>query len=199
MNLGELFRPLESLSNLDPASDAIQKALTAIYDTTHIGGLLRGEWLGHPIHPALVTVSAGSFIGASVLDYAAEPSAARRLLGFGLATVPASLATGWADWSTLDRTQRRVGLVHVASNATGLSLILASYLRRRHTTDRTARVLNMLGLTAISAAGAIGGHMVFSQGTRVELQAEAALAGAAYDPAQQSLAMDSASGRHSAV
>jgi hypothetical protein len=182
MNLGELFRPLESLSNLDPVSDALQKRLTTVLDATPVGGLLRGDWLGHPIHPALVTVSAGSFFGAAVLDYTSEPRAARRLLGFGLATAPPVLWTGWADWSTLDQEQRRVGLVHVASNATGLSFLLASYLRRSQTTDRTARLLSLLGLTAIGAGGAIGGHLVFSQGARVR-QHEASLDGPAYDPA----------------
>jgi hypothetical protein len=198
MNLGELFRPLESLSNLDPVGDAIQKKLSAILDTTPLGGLLRGDWLGHPIHPALVTVSAGSLFGASVLDFTGEPAAARRLMGFGLATAPPVLWTGWADWSTLDQAQRRVGLVHVASNATGLSFLLASYLRRRQTTDGAARLLSVLGLAAIGAGGAIGGHLVFSQGARVG-DLDGSPAGAAYDPAQVPTELERASGRHSAV
>ncbi|CAM3702076.1 hypothetical protein SMNI109538_08050 [Smaragdicoccus niigatensis] len=167
MNLSDTFRPLEELAALDPVSDLIQRRWRKILDGRAAGTILRGEWLGHAAHPALVAVPIGAWTGAIVLDRSGEPRAARRMIGLGLASLPAVITTGWADWSTLDGRQRRVGLVHAATNAAGVALFLTSYLRRRTGADETSRWLGLLGWSAVGLGGAIGGHLVFNQGARV--------------------------------
>jgi hypothetical protein len=61
---------------------------------------LRGVWLGYPVHPVLVQVSAGAWLSASILDVAdGGEKASQQLVGAGVAAaVPAALA-GAADWS----------------------------------------------------------------------------------------------------
>src|ERR1700761_8132069 len=67
---------------------------------------LHGVWLGHPLHPALVQIPAGSWLSASFLDlWPGNAAASRRLVIAGLAAaVPAAVA-GWTDWSELHEQQ----------------------------------------------------------------------------------------------
>lgn len=167
MNLSDMFRPLEELASLDSISDQLQRRWSRVLDGQAAGSILRGDWLGHALHPALIAVPIGAWTGSIVLDYSGEPRAARRMIGLGLAAAPVAAVTGWADWSTLDRRQRRVGLVHAVSNATGIALFFASYRRRRAATDESARLLSVLGWSAVGLGGAIGGHLIFNQGARV--------------------------------
>jgi hypothetical protein len=71
---------------------------------------------------------------------------------------------GWADYSLLDRRQQRVGLVHAASNAVGVTMFWLSYRAYRRNRNRAARTYSFLGLAAISVGGALGGHLSYAQG-----------------------------------
>lgn len=168
MNPSDLVTPLESAESLDTIGDALAPRLQALFDGTPAGFVLRGDWLGHALHPVLVSLPMGAWTGTIVLDQAGESRAARRLMEFGfLVTVP-TVAAGYADWSTLDRRQRRVGLVHAVGNAIGASVLFASYRRRRHDeSDPVARVLAVAGAAVIGVAGYLGGHLVFNQKARV--------------------------------
>ena len=168
MTLSDLIRPLEELSTVDPISDTLQRGLRGVLDDRPLGAVLRGNWLGHAVHPVLVTIPIGACTCAIVFDRTGQSRAARRLLGIGLVSAPPALLTGWADWSTLNPQQRRVGLVHAFSNATGLGLLLASYRRRRTRSDRAARLLGALGAVVLGGGGALGGYLVYNQGARVE-------------------------------
>ncbi|CCQ15540.1 putative uncharacterized protein [Rhodococcus sp. AW25M09] len=163
MNLKQALDSLESASFLDGTSKAINGVLAPALDDTAVGSALRGRWIGHPIHPALVNVTIGSWTSAVTLDLIGRHSSASKLvISVGLASAPAAIATGWADWSTMNTRQRRVGMIHAASNATGVFLFLGSYLRRRKQTDGTAKVLAAAGLAAASVGGLIGGHLAYS-------------------------------------
>lgn len=166
MTLRDALDSLESASFLDGESNAINKVLKPALDRSAVGTLLRGGWIGHPIHPALVNVTVGAWTSAVVLDvFGRQSTAAKHLIGVGLVSAPATIATGWADWSTMNTRQRRVGLIHAGSNATGVFLFLGSYLRRRTTTDVTSKALAVAGLAAVSVGGFIGGHLAYATGT----------------------------------
>lgn len=163
MSLPGVMNSLESASFLDKEGDAVHRVIKPALDGSAIGGVLRGSFVGHPIHPALVNVTVGAWTSAVVLDLAgSEPTAARRLIGLGLASAPPTLATGWADWSTRGPRARRVGLIHAATNAAGLFLFLGSFLRRRTRTDTVAKGLAIAGLGAAGLGGVIGGHLAYS-------------------------------------
>ncbi|MFL6119945.1 MAG: hypothetical protein ACJ73U_10060, partial [Actinophytocola sp.] len=122
---------------------------------------LRGEWLGHPAHPIVVTVPIGAYVSAAVLDlFPGSRAAARRLVGLGLLATPVAVGLGLADYAELNVRQRRVGLVHATANAVASVCFTTSYLSR-------SRKWGLLGLAAMGAGGALGGHLAYAQGAGV--------------------------------
>ena len=191
----KLWKPLESASDLDRIGDPVQRTLHPVVGQGVARNVLGGRWLGHPIHPALVTIPIGAWSSAVVLDLAGyQSAAARRLIGLGTISAFAAITTGWSDWSTLDRVQRRVGLIHATSNAVAVMLFSTSYWRRRTVTDRLARSTGVLGLLAAAAGGAIGGHLTYRLGANVTASQPELAVAAAYDPAQLPEAMEQTSG-----
>ncbi|MDH6680849.1 putative membrane protein [Rhodococcus sp. LBL1] len=181
MNLRHLYNRAESASFLDGISATIQHRIQAGLGRTPIGDRLRGDWLGHPVHPVLVAIPIGAWTSSLVFDVVLrDPQGARRLIGVGLAAAPPTIATGWADWSERDTRQRRVGLLHAGAIATGIVLMLASFRRHKTAPGFSATALSALALTAVGVGGALGGHLVFGQGAGLEMASESH--GPAFDP-----------------
>ena len=129
-----------------------------------VGEVLRGQPLGHPLHPALVVLPIGGIATAVLLDVTgADPGAARRALGLGLLAVPPTALAGWADWSSTTGAARRVGVAHAAVNVLGLSLCAASWARR----PGGGRLLSAAGAGLIGVAGFLGGHLAYRLGVGV--------------------------------
>jgi nitrite reductase/ring-hydroxylating ferredoxin subunit len=149
---------LEQNSRLDGVVSAGQR-VARLVPPGKVRDALHGVWLGHPLHPVLIQVSAGAWLSASILDFTAGGQrAARRLVAAGLiAAVPAAVA-GAADWSEQHEQQMRVGVVHAAGNIVASSLYGASLLSRG---PRLSRALRLAGLAAVSASGLLGGHISF--------------------------------------
>jgi nitrite reductase/ring-hydroxylating ferredoxin subunit len=149
---------LEQNTHLDTVVSAGQRVARLI-KPGKVRDALHGVWLGHPVHPVLVQVSAGTWLSASVLDFTGgDDKAARQLTATGLvAAVPAALA-GAADWSEQHEQQMRVGVVHAAGNAVAMSLYGASLIARG---SGRSRWLRLAGLAAMSVSGLLGGHISF--------------------------------------
>ena len=149
---------LEQDSRLDTAVSAGQRVARLI-KPGKVRDALHGVWLGHPVHPVLVQVSAGTWLSASVIDFTGGgDKAARQLTATGLAAaVPAAIA-GAVDWSEQHEQQMRVGVVHAAGNAVAMSLYGASLITRG---PGRGRWLRLAGLAAMSASGLLGGHISF--------------------------------------
>ncbi|MGN7135012.1 DUF2231 domain-containing protein [Rhodococcoides corynebacterioides] len=183
MDLIALFRPFEKASLLDRVSDPVAARLRSVLSDTPVDGLLRGTFVGHPMHPIMAYSSVGLWSSAVFLDVTGRnPDAARTLLGTGLVTAPTALVTGWATWSTLTREQRRVGLVHASTNAVAIGLFAASYKRRAAAAsteveaapDATAKALALAGVAVAGLGGALGGHLGYNMGAGVSTRAVAA-------------------------
>ncbi|AWH00293.1 MULTISPECIES: DUF2231 domain-containing protein [Rhodococcus] len=190
-----LYSGTESATWLDGPAELLGRQLSRLADTP-VGAVLHGTPVGHPLHPALVTVPIGAWTAAVAFDALRQPEAARRLIGLGLLATPPTVLAGWVDWVHTDTVQRRVGLIHAVVNGTGAALMALSYRRRRR--GRTpgavtlnapgAVTLNAPGAVALSAAGAaliglgglLGGHLAYSLGANVR-PAEVPNA-PAYDP-----------------
>jgi nitrite reductase/ring-hydroxylating ferredoxin subunit len=125
---------------------------------------LHGRWLGHPLHPVTVQLPVGAWMSSAVLDWCPGGGrAAATLIGVGLAGAgPAALA-GWVDWAELGPEQSRVGLVHATLNVLGVACYTASLAARLTRRPLRGRVLALAGLAAISAGGALGGHLAYRQ------------------------------------
>lgn len=94
--------------------------------------------------------------------------AATALLAAGTAAAVPSAATGWADYATLSRQQRRVAVVHAAANVTAIGLMVASIVARVRGRVRRGQALTLAGLGVASAGAYIGGHLVFRDGAGVD-------------------------------
>ena len=168
MNLHDGLRRVERMKSLDRPADAASGLANRVIDRRGLAQALRGSWLGHPVHPLLVTVPVGTWTAAAVFDMVfKDVTTARRLVAVGLAAAPPTALAGWADYTLLNRRQQRVGLVHAASNLVGVLVLSLAYRAYRRDRPRAARVYTLLGLAAIGVGGALGGHLSYAQGAGV--------------------------------
>lgn len=164
-SLHALLARVEDADSLDDTTDVAAHLADRIVNRAGLADLLRGSWLGHPVHPLLVTVPIGTWMAAAVFDVGfKDATTARRLIGIGLAATPPTVLAGWADYPLLDRRQRRVGLVHAVSNAVGAAMFSLSYRAYGRERQRAGRAYLLLGLGAIGIGGALGGHLSYAQG-----------------------------------
>lgn len=158
---------IEDQRYLDALTGPLQRAIRAI-PLGRARDLMRGIWLGHPLHPALVQVPIGSWTSAAALDLIpGEQRAATVLVALGLLGAAPAAATGWVDWAEQHPRQARIGVVHAAANVSGITLYAASLVARLRGQAVAGRVLGFAGLTAVSVGGLLGGHLAYRQATGV--------------------------------
>ncbi|MGY1884101.1 Rieske 2Fe-2S domain-containing protein [Blastococcus sp. SYSU DS0753] len=134
--------------------------------------LLHGVWLGHPLHPALVTVPIGSWTAALALDALdatgrggpGSGAAARTAVRVGVAGAVAAAATGLTDWQHAHDQARRVGLVHAGLNSAALALYTWSLADRARGRAARARVTAAAGYAVTVASGWLGGALSYRHG-----------------------------------
>jgi nitrite reductase/ring-hydroxylating ferredoxin subunit/uncharacterized membrane protein len=167
--LERLSVALENATVLDPAADQYQK-LAALIPSGAVKDTLSGTYLGHPAHPILVTVPIGTFTSAVALDLTGgDPDTVRKLIGFGLLSGFPTALTGLSDWGDTSGAERRVGLVHAASNNLGLLLFAASWVARRR--GGSGRALALAGYSMFGVGGWLGGHLSYALGVGVDTTA----------------------------
>lgn len=153
---------LEEATALDRPVHALEPKIRAVFGTGKRGSVLRGDWLGHAVHPLLTDVVLGTWTSASLLDVLGGSSwsaPAQRLIGTGLLAVGPTAWTGWAEWSAAGKRDQRVGLVHAVTNGVAISVYAASYLARRRGRHAAGARLALAG-AAVSGVGAyLGGHL----------------------------------------
>jgi uncharacterized membrane protein len=132
--------------------------------------VLRGEPLGHPLHPALVAVPIGAWTSASALDLLGERSAASKLTALGCLAALPTAASGAADWATTTGASRRTGLVHAAVNDAALLTYLMSWRARRRGRSMRGAALSLIGAGLLGVGGWLGGHLAYSQGVGVNTE-----------------------------
>ncbi|MCU1358195.1 MAG: hypothetical protein JWM89_3613 [Acidimicrobiales bacterium] len=162
--LGRVAEAIGERNRLDALADPLHRLIDSRLPAG-TADVLRGRWLGHPFHPLLTDLPIGCWTSAWTLDLlGGERSrpAADLLLGLGVVTAVPTVVTGWADWATLPRRARRVGLVHAASNAMATGLFAASWLARRRGERRRGVILCQAGVAVASFGGFLGGHLSFA-------------------------------------
>ena len=152
-----------------PVAGVVAGALSRVARAFPAGmtSALQGEWLGHPLHPALTDLPLGCWTSASLLDLvggrSARPAAAR-LVALGLLSVPVAAAAGLADWQLIDpqeeRRARHVGATHAAANVAAAACYFVSWARRTH--HHGLGVMTALAGAGITVfAGYLGGELLF--------------------------------------
>jgi uncharacterized membrane protein len=156
------MKRLEGEGRLDPLIARVAPVVDRVLARPGTRDALRGRWLGHAIHPLLTDLPLGLWTATNVLDLMPLPGSresAQRLLALGLASAPAVVVTGWAEWHDLETREQRVGLVHAVLNAAGLVLYGLSLISRRRDRHRCGVALALGGSLAVAAAGYLGGHL----------------------------------------
>lgn len=154
---------LEESTALNRPVQAVEPTIQAVFGTGVRASVLRGEWLGHAVHPVLTDIVFGTWSSATLLDLLAgrdSAASAQRLVGVGLLAAVPTFWTGWAEWSAAGPRDQRVGLVHAAINGVALTVYAASWVARRRGRHGAGATLAMAG-AAVSGVGAyLGGHLV---------------------------------------
>ncbi len=155
-------RRLEEATELDAPVQALEPAVGALFGTGARGAVLRGEWLGHAVHPILTDVVLGTWGSASLLDLfggSDSTASAQRLIGTGLLAVGPTAWTGWAEWSAAAPRDKRVGLVHAVTNGVAIGVYTASWIARRRGRHGAGARLALAGAAVSGVAAYLGGHL----------------------------------------
>jgi uncharacterized membrane protein len=153
---------LEGATMLDRPVKALEPVVDTLFGGGTQGPALRGEWLGHAIHPVLTDVVLGTWTSASVLDLiggADSSSSAQRLIGTGLLAAGPTAWTGWAEWSAAGPRDKRVGMVHAVTNGAAIGVYAASWMARRRGRHGTGVRLALAGMAATGLGAYLGGHL----------------------------------------
>jgi uncharacterized membrane protein len=152
----------ENLAAVDAVSEKIDEVVDAI--PPKVKSILGGDWLGHPLHPALTDLPIGFFTSTFLLDIFGGRRSRRisaAMLGAGLATVAPTLAAGAVEWQKLPEDRKRVGVVHMTANLIASLFYLLSFWNRLRGRRGKGIVLGMLGAGAMTAGGYLGGYLSF--------------------------------------
>lgn len=155
---------LERARVLDRPAAAIRTKVQQLLSDQRVKDALHGVWLGHPLHPALVQFTLGSFVSASLIDLVrGNRRYSSGLIATGLLLTPPTMAAGWADWSASNPDQQRVGLVHAAVNTVAVACYAGALAQRVR--GRGGRLLSVAGATVSAVGATLGGHLAYHQGT----------------------------------
>ncbi len=153
---------LEGATSLDRPVHALEPLVQSWFGSGKRGSVLRGEWLGHAVHPTLTDVVLGTWTSASLLDLLGgreSVSAAQKLIGAGLLAVGPTAWSGWAEWSNAGLREKRVGLVHAVSNGVAIGIYAASWTARRRGRHGAGVKLALAGAAVSTVGGYLGGHL----------------------------------------
>jgi len=173
--LDGLIGRIERATALDPVADRLVALLhKPLYASTAVRNTLSGTAAGHPLHPVLVVLPLGSWLGASYLDLTGGrqgQAAASKLVGLGIATaIPAAL-TGTNDWIDTSLAERRVGFVHALGNELAIGLYAGSWFARRRQRHGLGAALAAVGALTLGVTGWLGGHLSYARGVGVDTTA----------------------------
>ena len=173
LSLRRWTETVEKQKSLDSASALTGAAADRLVKSRVIRRALRGEWLGHALHPLMTDFPLGTWMSASLLDLfgsARSRESSELLLTLGcLAAVPTA-ASGIVELAGADPASRRVGVLHAAINSTALLLYGSSLLARQRGRHRAGVVLGIVGGLTATTGGYFGGHLSFVKGMGMEVK-----------------------------
>jgi uncharacterized membrane protein len=173
---------IERQTWIDGLAEPAQRAVRAVLDRAPaLESVLHGQFLGHPLHAALVPVPVGAWTAAQVLDLIEIATRTRRLrraadllTAVGLGGALVATFAGLADWSLTRGAARRVGFVHGALNQIIAGTYGLSILARAKGARGTGLALAVVGHTGLVFSAWLGGEIAYRFGVGVSVRPEAA-------------------------
>ncbi len=160
---------------VDRLADPIQKPVYNLlkrFDA--LRSALDGTWLGHPVHPAIVTVPVGSWAAGMILDLLDVTGRNRTLRPttdavhtIGLVSALAAAVFGMSDWSYTQGAAKRVGFIHALTNVTISGFYGASLLARARGARGTGVALSTAGFGLLLFSSWLGGELSYHYGVGV--------------------------------
>jgi len=139
-----------------------------------VKNILNGTWLGHALHPVLTDIPIGAWSCTVVLDVASFSAESNGIaqgadiaMALGILGATGAAVTGLTDWSDLDGTDRRVGLMHGLLNSGILLTNVGSLLLRLTGRRRAGIALSTMGYVASLFSAYLGGELSFAKGIGV--------------------------------
>jgi nitrite reductase/ring-hydroxylating ferredoxin subunit/uncharacterized membrane protein len=164
---------VETMPWLDDVAGVLQQVAEPLLGQDAPRGLrdaLYGVWLGHPLHPAIVTMPLGCWTAGAVFDLMGEERAADLSYGLGLAAAPLAALTGAAQWqdAAYAESPRRLGALHATLNVAATLCIAGSLTARRQGSRAAGMALSTLGLGIGTVSAWLGGDLAYDLGLGVD-------------------------------
>jgi uncharacterized membrane protein len=162
-----LIRSIENQTWIDRAADPIQDVVrSAMKKAPGLASFLHGNWLGHPLHAALVALPVGAWSTGLMLDAIAAKNrkyrrAADTVTAIGLAGAGAAILPGLADWGHTEGGAKRVGFVHATLNTVIAGLYGGSVYARARGSRKAGVGLAIAGYTLAIASAWLGGELAY--------------------------------------
>ena len=144
---------------------------------------------GHPLHPLLVTVPIGTWIGSVILDIASKASndphpyvlSARWLIGIGIIGALLAALFGLMDLATIPQgtPAKRTGFTHMTLNLLVTAAFIVSWFIRGDggieadgSTSTELLILSIVALLVLTVSGFLGGMLTYRYGVRVARESD---------------------------
>ncbi|HEY6286723.1 MAG TPA: DUF2231 domain-containing protein, partial [Ktedonobacteraceae bacterium] len=124
-----IARVVESQTWLDTLGTPLQNWLLRLFGqpgqpNRRLKDILNGTWLGHALHPVFTDIPIGAWSCTMLLDLVSNNGESEGIargadiaMALGILGATAAAVTGVTDWSDLEGTDRRVGLMHGLLNS----------------------------------------------------------------------------------
>jgi nitrite reductase/ring-hydroxylating ferredoxin subunit/uncharacterized membrane protein len=169
--LQQMSERIEGSERLGGWAGSLHDGVARFLPSGRLRDIASGTWLGHPVHPFLVSTPIGCWTSASLLDMLGQRKAAQTLVGAGVLTVVPTAITGLSDWADTAQGEQRMGLVHLGLAGFATTIYASSWGARRLGHHRAGVRLAVLGAVAASGAGWLGGHLAYALGVGVDTNA----------------------------
>lgn len=171
-------RVIEEQVWIDRIAEPLQRAIRSVLKRApRVAGVLHGRFLGHPLHPVIVTIPIGAWSCALALDAAglltggALRGGADATCAIGLAGALGAAVAGLADWSHTTGVGRRAGFLHAATNIVVVGLYGASLASRLVGLRGVGIALSTVGFGLVGFSGWLGGELSYVYGVGVSPEA----------------------------
>jgi nitrite reductase/ring-hydroxylating ferredoxin subunit/uncharacterized membrane protein len=170
---------------LDRAADPLKKGIKAVFRAgggpgRAVKDFLHGTWLGHPLHPVLVSIPIGAWTVALVFDVidavrgtSVFSTASDGAIVVGICGAVAAAITGLTDFQHTGRSAMRVAFAHGMINLGATGLYVVALVLRLEEMRGPGRALSWIGYGLIALAGFLGGHLSYAMRIGVNQAMEA--------------------------